>query len=81
MRGETTIGYFPTIEGKPARFNGNQICFCNNCWALALTPTRRQVHRQIQKTIAYRRANGMSEADVWRYGIQRATNGQRKAKR
>jgi hypothetical protein len=65
------LGYFPTIKGEPARFNGEQICYCNNfSFPVVLTPTRREVHRQIRKSVAFTRSIGCGSG-LKDYGIQR----------
>lgn len=52
--------YMHTIDGKPAFFHGGQICFVRQGVAMSelLVPTLRQIRREQQAAIAYRREKG-----------------------
>jgi hypothetical protein len=66
-----TIGYFPTIEGKPARMHDmGQICYAADSFPVKLEPSRRTVTRQIAKSLAFRRSLGWTDTTN-RYGIAR----------
>ncbi len=53
--------YIPTIDGKPARFDEEQLCFCSRSFAVRPVASRRTVNRQIARTLAFRRERGYAE--------------------
>ena len=75
-----TLGYFPTIEGKPGRFvryddaapghGTGQLCYVHRNFPVVLLRSRSAVMNQIRQTLKYRAGFGFSSSDG-RYGIQR----------
>jgi hypothetical protein len=57
------IYYMHTIDRKPAGFVGEQICHASNTHKPVLCTSLRQIRREQQKSIAYRRRNGWDVSD------------------
>lgn len=60
--------YFPTIEGKPGRFDGWQIVYCCSNFPVKPVLSRKTIKRQIEKSTANRKSQNFVVAD---YDIMR----------
>lgn len=62
MRHGTAL-YLPTIDGKPARFDGDQLCYVTKRWPAVPVRSRQAVVAQIRRTRTFRTRYG--------YGFER----------
>jgi hypothetical protein len=82
MAKKRTVGFFPTIEGKPGRFcewdedgkTVGQICYACRSHPVKLEPTRDKVRSQIHRTLNFRRMGGFArDNEASRFAIERVT--------
>lgn len=60
--------YMHTIDGKPATFDGNQICYATYFGkANDLCSSLAQIHREQQASIRFRRLHGLDDFPIGRY--------------
>lgn len=65
------VMYLPTLDGRPARFDGNQLCFVDASthgrFNAVLLPSLTEVRRQIKATRRWRRKEMYREDWAYHY--------------